>query len=201
MKKLALIFLLPLMAELVVACCNCMDSVMKLYTHQEMTIEHLDNSGAEPVLTLGSSIVKEAYGLRLSIRRTEYIACAPQYRGLFIQSAYAFSCSCPPPLQYDPLETITAISIISLNDFNDEHSAGTEVTGYFKVYNRYTFTPISDFLANHSWEIFDEDALIDHIDLLLMTAPSVTGQHQFKLVVTLSDNRTLEYTSTPVQLI
>jgi hypothetical protein len=67
----------------------------------------------------------------------------------FINTAIA--CKCAQDL-YSPRDTLKSIRVFTLKSFNIAHSAGTEVTEYFKYIDRYTSgkltkISISDFIA------------------------------------------------------
>ncbi|NII23795.1 DUF5034 domain-containing protein [Pseudoflavitalea sp. X16] len=199
MKKVIFLLLFPLIAEVVISCCNCMEPVIRRYTNKTISVEHLDNSGSEAVVSTSGSVTKKAYGIRLRLIR-EQLACIQQRKSLFIQSAYAYSCGCEPALQFLAKDSITSIKVYTLNDFDGTHPAGSDLSGYFKVYSVYNFMTIEDYLKYMDVTLYAESQLDTRIDLLLMTAPVLTGQHQFKVQLTLSDGRTLETETSTIEL-
>lgn len=200
MKKVIFLLVFPLIAEVMISCCDCIDTVVQNYTNKSISVSNLDNSGKEPVAATANSINKNAYGIRLELTR-EKLACLEKRYSFFIQSTYAMSCGCPPPNQFNAKDSITAIKVITLRNFDGTHAAGSEVSNYFKIYNQFSFTSISDYLKSSSATLFNEKDLKPQIDFLLMTAPTVTGEHQFRIQLILSDGRILETETSTIDLI
>lgn len=200
MKKVIFLLLFPLIAEAVVSCCNCIEPVIQHYTNKTFSITNLDNSGSEPLVSSSNSIIKKAYGIRLQLTR-ERIACLQRRNSLFIQSAYAFSCGCEPANQYLPKDSITSIKVYTLHNFDGNHLAGSDVSGYFKVYHYFSFSTIEDYIKRSYLVLYNDRDLAVQTDLLLMTAPAVTGQHQFRVEITLSDGRILANETSTIELI
>lgn len=183
--------MLPLLIEVLVACCDCYDPVYFNYTNCSMSISNLDNTGAEPVVTEPNTISKDAYGIRVEIYRNEDICKVKPNPSLVFQSAYAMSCDCPPEFEYTALDSITDIKITSLNDFDSEHLANADVTEYFYVSSGREFTEVSKFVENmHSTLYYSFDPGFE-FDLLLMLPPTLGPEHQFSIEVELSDGRIL----------
>lgn len=199
-KKIIFILLLPLILEIVVSCCECIEPIFQNYTNKAITINNLDNSGREPIVSASTSILKTAYGIRIQLLG-EKIACIERPISIFIQSAFATKCDCPPSYQFLPKDSITSIKILSLNDFNSNHSANSEISDYFKVYKYYSFSTIQDYLKNTPAVLNYESDLAIKIDLLLMTAPTIDNQHKFRVQITLSDGRILEQDTSIIELI
>lgn len=189
------------MAEVVISCCNCIEPVIQHYTNKTITLSNLDNSAKEPVLAVSDTVVKKAYGIRLQLIR-EKMACLEKRRSLFISSAYAFTkCSCPPAQEYRPKDSIVSIKIYTLQSFDNDHAAGSDLSAYFKVYKSYAFSTLEQFVKTSPTVLFDDKQLEQTIDFLLMTAPAINIEHHFKVQLTLSDGRTLEGETSPVKLI
>ncbi|MDF2189553.1 DUF5034 domain-containing protein [Paraflavitalea sp. CAU 1676] len=200
MKKVIFLLLLPLIAEVVVSCCNCVEPVIQRYTNKTISVFNLNNSGAEPQVTTADTVAKRAFGIRVQLER-EKMACLQKSRSLFIQSAYAFGCRCPPPTQYRPKDSIEAIRILTLNDFDNTHLAGADVSTYFKVYKPYYFLTIGDYVKNTSPTLFTDEELKPAIDLLLMAPPAGGAEHRFRVQIRLSDGRILESDTSPIKLL
>lgn len=201
-RKILLFLLLPLIAETVISCCHCLEPVLKRYTNKTLLIDNLDNSNNEPVISTSGSVAKTAYGIRIHLSR-EKIACINRSRSVFIQSAFAYKCDCPPPNQFLPEDSITSIKVFTVNDFDATHSANSDISDYFKVYTAYlfTFTTIPDYLRNTSPVLYSENELEVKLDLLLMTPPSFNNQHRFRVQITLSDGRVLQQETSEIQLV
>lgn len=54
-KKVIFLMIFPIIAQVVVSCCNCMETETKHYSNKSMTLQNLDNSGNQPVVISGSS--------------------------------------------------------------------------------------------------------------------------------------------------
>ena len=199
-KKLIIIILFPLIAEIVVSCCQCTDSLVLYYTNKTLSISNLDNRGSEPIVSSSPSFIKTAYGIRINLVR-ENIACIKQTNYFIIQSANATSCRCPPITQFLPRDSITSLKIFALNDFDLNHSANSDISDYFKVYKQYSFASINDYLKNLDSTVYDEQEFDLGIDLLLMTAPTLSSKHKFKVQIILSDGRMLEQETSLTELI
>lgn len=201
MKKVIFLLLLPLIAEVVVSCCNCIEPVIQHYTNKTISVSNLNNSAQEPVVSVSDTVIKKAYGIRLQLIR-EKMACLEKRRSLFISSAYAFTkCRCPAAQEFRPKDSIVSIKIYTLQSFDNTHLAGSDLSAYFKVYKAYSFSTIDDFVKRTPTVLFDSEELEQTIDFLLMTVPSMNVEHKFKVQLILSDGRTLESETSTVNLI
>lgn len=183
-----------------ISCCDCDEPLMANFTYKNLSIEHLDNSGTEPIST-NESVLKTAYGIRLTINREE-IANLNHTKFLFMQSAYAISCDDCAEKKFLPKDSITSIRIITLNDFDENHPADSDISAYFKVYKFRVYSTISEHIEtflnhyiNYPSQFESED------DFLLMNAPTINTQHAFKIEIHLSDGTILEQQTTPINLI
>lgn len=206
-RKIIFILLLPVIAEIIVSCCDCAEVIFKNYTNESVLVKNLDNSGQDPVVSVSNSIDKDAYGIRVEVYR-EITAFNKKTTPTFFQSAYATSCQCPPPEQFFPIDSVMSIKIFTLNDFDLAHSADSDISDYFKVYQQYFFRTINDYLkstpngyGNSSLVLYDESELEIKVDLLLMTVPTINDQHRFKVEIILSDGRILELETPEIELI
>jgi hypothetical protein len=206
-KKVIIILLLPIVAEVVIACCDCLDPVKKTYSNEAFIINYLDNSGASPVATTAGSVPKDAFGIRLQFQR-EIVACHYRMIPTFFQSAYAFSCDCPPDYQIFPKDSVLSIKIFTQYDFDAGHAADSDISDYFSIYHPHSFTSIDKYLkpeidydGNSTLVLYRNEDLTTDLDLLLMTAPSTNTTHQFKVQITLSDGRVFEDETTEIDLI
>ena len=181
--------MIPLMVELVVSCCNCIETTYLNYTHCGLTIKNLDNSGASPVVAQSNSISKNAYGIRLSIKRSENYCELKRNNSFFIQSVYATSCDCPPEFQYMPLDSIVSVKLSTYSDFDSEHLAGSDITGLFYVYSGNEFIEISKYLKHVETELYNLMNPTFQFDILLMSPPIIGMAHEFEVLIELSDGR------------
>lgn len=144
--------------------------------------------------------MKSAYGIRIHLSREKLVFNVVP-KSVFLSSAYAYDCFCPPPRQFLPRDSITAVQVFTLSDFDGSHAANADISDYFKVYSQFSFTTIPDYLDEASWVIYDESGLEVQLDLLLMTAPSINTKHKFSVRLFLSDGRILEQQTTEIDLI
>lgn len=200
MKKVIFLLLFPLVAEVVVSCCNCVEPVIQRYTNKTISTSNLNNSGAAPEPTNADTVAKRAFGIRVLLER-EKLACLQKKPSLFIQSAYAFKCACEPALQYLPKDSIESIHIYTVNGFDNSHAAGADVSDYFKVYSDFHFRSIDNYVKNTSPTLFNDQELKPRIDFLLMTPPAITGEHRFRIQIRLSDGRILQSESSTIKLV
>jgi hypothetical protein len=200
-NKILFFLLFPLITELVVSCCDCnIETLIGHYTNKDIVLTNIDNSGSEPITTTANSVPKQAYGIRTQLNR-EKTACLSPSKSIFIQTAYATSCNCPPPNQLLARDSVTAIQIFTLNDFDANHPANSDVSDYFRIFKGSSFSTISDFIIDYNTILYDESELELLFDVLLMTPPILNQKHYFKIKISLSDGRTLEATTTSIDLI
>ena len=200
MKKVAFLLLFPFIAQVVISCCNCMETTTYYYSNRALSVSNLDGSGHQAVLSQSATILKKAYGIRVDLVR-EQVACSPRWQSPFINSAYAFSCKCPPAQEYLARDSITSIRIITNFAFDSNHPAGSDVSAYFKIFKAYTFYTIGDYLRYTPVTLHDQRELSVSIDFLLMEPPTLGSDHHFKVQYMLSDGRVLERETSPVKLI
>ena len=181
--------MLPLMVELIIACCDCLETTYFKYTNCSMTLSNLDNSGAKPIVAQTNTISKRAFGIRIAINRNENTCEVILNKSLFFQTAYATSCGCPPEVQYLPLDSIVSVVITTINDFNTQHPENTDVSKYFNVFHGNEFTGIDEYIGNIDNILYDFANPAYVFDLLLMSPPTIGIDHEFKVTVKLSDGR------------
>jgi hypothetical protein len=200
-NKILSILLLLLLVELITACCNCIEPTSYYYTNCSLTVKNLDNSGPEPVVAHSDTLLKNAYGIRVTVSRFEN-TCITKVNGFsFIQSAYAFDCFCPPEVQYLALDSIASIEIKTINDFDAEHLANSNISDYFYVFGGNEFTPIVESIANLETTLYDFENPTLEFDLLLMSPPTAGTRHQFEVLIGLSDGRVLTAQTGYIELI
>jgi len=199
-NKILVVLLLPLIADTIISCCNCEETVVKYYSNKSIEVLNLDNSGNKAVVATNDTARKEAFGIRVMLKKEKTSFLNPP-KTLFLQAAYAYDCFCPASYELLPRDSITAIQIFTLNDFDTNHPANSEVSVYFKVFEYNNFTPISEYVKNYKTLLFDDAELGQSIDLLLMTPPQIPGSYKFKVRFNLSDGRIFEQESTAIELI
>lgn len=202
LNKIFIILLFPFITEIAVSCCDCPDTIFGRYTNKEILVTNIDNSGSKIMTTTANAVYKEAFGIRITLNR-ERTACLIPRHSIFIQTAYATKCVCPPEIELLAKDSVTTIQIFTVNDFNADHSENSDISDYFKVFNQqsFSFSTISDFLRENNTTLDHESMLEATFDLLLMTPPNLNKNHSFKIVMTLSDGRVLQEITTPIDLI
>ncbi len=197
-KRIIVLMLLPLLLDvLIVSCCDCAPPANFSYTNCSLVIQNIDNSGAQPVISEIGEIPKEAFGMRFEITRKENV-CMAKSLPLFSSTAFATSCYCPPDL-YHPLDSIVWMKVLTVNNFDSLHLAGTDISAYFKVVNR-GYPDIDSFINNSKAVLPYTLDSIFQFDVLLLTPADNNGPHEFKVQVSLSDGRLFEELSPMVNL-
>lgn len=199
-NKILIVLLFPLITEVVISCCNCLVPLIRYYTNKTVKIQNIDNSGSEPMITTANTVHKEAFGIRAQLNR-EKTACLSPFKSLFIQTAYANGCRCPPSNQFLARDSITAIQVFTLNDFDIMHASNSDISDYFKIFQSFSLSTITDYIKKYDKVLYTDNELELKFDLLLMTPPTINKNHKFKIKITLSDGRILEGESTPIELI
>lgn len=197
MKKPLIILMTIFAIRVLVSCCDCLDSTYLKYTFDSIETVHIDNSGQNPNYINSGTIPKEAYGIQ--IQQTLRQIALNDFKISGFSSAYATSCDCPPEFQYFAQDSIIGLRIITLNDFNNTHSSNSDISEYFSIYNYEGYTSISDFLNNPAI-VYYEPVSIDIIEIYLMQAPEITGEHQFKVELSLSNGSVLSSTTSIITL-
>jgi Domain of unknown function (DUF5034) len=193
LKKAGIVLLVAFTARMVIACCQCSNGTAILrYSYQSLKVTSFDNSGEQLIPAQSGPVAKEAYGITLDLN---FIQIASE-RGSLFPSAYAFKCSCEPSFRLVPKDSIIAIAITSLHDFDDTHPSGSVVTGYFRALAAGSYITVGNYLAH----VGKVNYPIGEFNLYLLTPPQVTGDYAFKVDVTLSDNRVMSDTTSLVNL-
>lgn len=205
MKPLRILFLivLPILLDLFTGCCDC-DTLRtgdSFYTNCNVQLLVINNAGYEPVTTQNHVLDKNAFGLKVLIDRNEN-TCSLRNKPMFINSAMAFTCKCDGYM-FDPIDKVDSLVIYTVSDFDESHSAGSDVTGLFSSYDksRHDYQSVEKLLKgrlNWSKSVYTE--MDEELILLLMTPPTVIHDNQFRLWVKLSDGREFEETTHTVLL-
>jgi hypothetical protein len=168
-----------------------------------MFLKNLDNSGEKAIESELLQLSKNAYGIRLYLEREKVVvACAKQFNSIFVQSAYATSCECPPEFLYFPNDSILSIKIFTVNNFDNQHLENSDITDYFRVADSYS--TIENYVANMHYTYADDFEYWGQelkLDLLLMTAPTANNKQRFEIQVALSDRRVLKQQTTEIELL
>ncbi|MCH8554086.1 MAG: DUF5034 domain-containing protein [Schleiferiaceae bacterium] len=205
LHKLLFLLSLPLLLEVLVACCKCdvIDPMSPFYSNCALTLVNLDHSGPALQEASSSDIVKTAYGIRLEVERRENTCEVSPQSSLFIASAMAYTCQCDPLFRFQPINFISEVTITTVNDFDAAFPAGADISSLFSVFSSVNYTPVSDYFPspNKYVENLDQQSSENRYDLLLTTPPTIGENHQFTVTLTLSDGRILSETTTPIKFI
>ena len=152
-QKVILLLIFPFALEMLIGCCPCHPSIESDYSNCSLEVLPLDNAGDLPAVVSSDSIKKEAFGLQLVLSRME-MECAYATQYLFINSASAITCDCPPTVIYEPLELIESCQIITLSNFND-YPAGSDIGHLFYHYGFDEYQPFTSWLYDQTNEIVE----------------------------------------------
>jgi hypothetical protein len=209
-----LLFLLPI-TDLFYACkesCNT-DTKYVNFSYGNLKLEDLGNIKKYSDVD-SSEIEHYSYGIRLLISREKSSKAQVKNQTFsgFSQSAYAGK-GCSPYYIYNSDASITSITITTIYDFDETQTAGSDISDYFMATNLYykdfddyyfyyDSYVIDDYLLysmHNTHEVYDSNAKINdflddysEIDLLLMFPSKTNNTQQFKIQITLSDDRVLE---------
>lgn len=197
-KVLTLVFT-TLFLDVLVACCDCDPPQLFKYTNSSLEVENLDNRGQYVAVATNGTALKEAYGIRMKIQCKTTAFHQPRFSFLLNQS-YAFSCRCEDPIQYHAKDSVVALRIITLDNFDPEHQAGSDITDYFKWYGGYYFSEITSYIKQRAPVFYMEDDKQTTEDMLLMHYPPQSGIYSFRVEIDLSDGRTLTKDTDSIEL-
>jgi len=186
---------------------------------KDIDAKNINNAGRNPVIVDNENeiISKNAYGIRVSLDlkllSNDSIGNVST-NSSFIKNFSLFSklyavdpplCLPPPPILKD---TIVSLKIFTVNNFDDEFMADSEVSDLFRIYDSRTrkYISIEEYLENFGFGVYpvsypqSDKNFGKIIDLYLMKAPEFTGEHSFIIEVLLSDGRTFSSTTSKIIL-
>lgn len=197
-NKVLLLLLFACMIEIVSSCCDCESTANFRYKTAAIEVFNLDNGGPRTLIKDTGTIVKTAYGIRLNTTSAQTASSGKSFS--FFGTCYASSCACPPEKQFLPTDSIIKIRVITLHTFDNTHAAETDIAAYFKVFSNNYLLLLPDYLSKPADVFYEELIHTRSHDLLLMTAPTVIGTHQFRVEVILSTGDTLSSTTKSIML-
>lgn len=191
-KRILFFLFLPLLLDVfIVGCCDCPTPEYFNYSNCSLSVENIDNAGANPIIAPSDTILKEAYGIQLTIERSEDI-CQHQTLPLFSSNAYALSCLCEYQV-YDYRDSATSIRIFTLNEFDQNHPANSDITDYFKTGG---FVEVSFHLQQINQQLHNRDSVGNlELDVYLLRPPQNSRDFQFKMEIAFSNGKVLEATT------
>lgn len=145
--------------------------------------------GDETKVDSGHAVVAEKLRIEVNFRGG-VVTCKNTYPyNPFITQVYA--CSPPQPI-YVQKDKVVNISIISDNDFDDSHKAGSDLKGYF-------FVPALD--AINSSDVSGADTFDGNHFFDLEQAPENNSRHSFTVRYNLASGTVLGATTVPVTIL
>lgn len=199
LKKVAFILAVIFFARLIVSCCRCDEPGQMYYFFDDISVHNIDNSGEHDVVSISERILKEAFGLQVELSvKKESNYFTP--RNIAFSPANATSCECVYE-RYLPKDTISVLTIFTLNDFDEKYIAGSDISSYFKVVTPNGFISINEYLK--LTEMIYENWMPEkeHIKLYLLQPPTIIEElHSFKVEIKFSNGETVSLNSKPVYL-
>jgi hypothetical protein len=177
---------------------GCDDASTFYYEVGDINVYHLDNSGPSAIVAQTDQVTKSAYGIRVSLDRNKIAMRDAFTPSMFFPVAMATSCADD---EYLAADTIAHMKVFTLEDFDDIHAAGSDVSTYFRIGNLQGYTALDDYVNMYGAERLYNGNLHTELDLLLMTAPELGTAHQFSVEIALTDGRVIQKTTTTINLI
>jgi len=190
LKRVIFITLLLAIAELVVSCCDCQEVKDVDFKRCEITVANQEYREFRWRPLINDSAAAGNYGLDVVFDRRQN-TCQNNLNNLFIGSARA--CSCDDPRSF-ALDSYESIEIVTVNDFDDNHPAGSVVSSQFTVLEHSgEEISLADYvIKNNETEEYYLFHTSEFITLKLNNAPDTTLDSRFKVVATMVDGRVLE---------
>lgn len=147
----------------IVSCnyCKCSPSPDREYKYKELLITSMQYSfEGDSTYTVSQSskdtLANNEYGISIQINYELISQALPTKNFDFVNSAYACDCVLGNSFSNDSLNNLR---ILTLNDFDNEHPAGTDITANFKILNQnyspkyISYEPIDKFAGNYLYAI------------------------------------------------
>lgn len=197
-KRILFFLFFPLLLDLfIVGCCDCSPTEYFDYSNCSIAVENLDNAGAQPVVAITDTVLKEAYGIQIIIDRSEGI-CHHQSFPMFSSNAYALTkCKCEDQV-YNYLDSAESITVITLNDFDASHPSNSDITEYFKTGS---FMEVNSSLPEINQVLHNRDSIENLVlDVFLFSPPAIPGENRFKIEIAFLNGKTLEASTSNIYL-
>lgn len=198
-RKVIFVLIVIFLTRLVTSCCRCDEPGKMHYFFDTISVHNLDNSGEYDCVSTSEYISKEAFGLQIELTiKKESNHFRP--RSINFSAANATSCECVYE-QYLPKDTISSLSVFTVNDFDGKHIAESDISPYFKVVTPNGFISINEYLKLP--ETIYENWLPEkeQITLYLLQSPTnLEEKHSFKVEIGFSNGELVSLMSKPVYL-
>ncbi len=96
--------------------------------------------------------------------------------------------------EYILKDKILSISVKTINDFDSEHLAGSDISDYFKTLLAGDFIPINSKLNGTNGineSRISEDSLNEEYDIYLRESPTIGNSHQFEIMIEFESGKIL----------
>lgn len=166
--------------------CSCPPMEGTHFSIQDISLLNYEQKSGGPLSALeaNDTVQMHEYVLELQFETT-YVSTLFRPRPApfsLISSAYACSCL------YDGVEgakeTVESLTLVSLNDFDDQHLAGDTITSFFEVDHYGPTNDVEEFFQQQLWQ--------EQYFLKLTKKPASGEPLQIKLVLTLDNGLVLE---------
>lgn len=176
------------MTILVTLLYSCEGDIFIRYHFTGLSVENAQNMGELPAVSIGDSIPKEAYVLRMNLFPVE-----TERTGRYLDTE-------SPPFNANPIDSIF---IYSDKEFNDTLPVGSLLNDLFLIYNG-NYMNTSDLnkleITNVYSGRFNEEPVPKYADLLLMIPPDSTQYFRFYVRIRLNDGTMFLDTTDQVKL-
>lgn len=198
-RKVIFVLIVIFLTRLVTSCCRCNEPGKMHYYFDTVSVHNLDNSGEIVRISTSERILKEAFGLEVDLTiKKESKHFRP--RSIDFSAANATYCECLYE-QYLPKDTISSLSIFTLNTFDGNKIAGSDISSYFKVVMPNGFISIDQYLKLPETIYGNWLPEKEQITLYLLQPPTnLEEKHSFKVEIGFSNGELVSLTSNPVYL-
>lgn len=187
-------FIFPCFVEMAFSCEDCSSGSSGLYKFKEIEADHIVINEGQYAVTTAESVSKSAYGLLVNLVMDQNVAMKASRPFSFLPSAFA----CDPGPGIYPVDRFNDFKISSLQDFDESHPAGSNLSEYFEVAGIPTIKTLDEYVTYFGAE---EQNQANVFYLILKTPPVGMGTFQFKLEASMKDGRKLEVTTTQIGLV
>ncbi len=206
MKRPARIIIIISLAFLLKAISSCVQPVYDFdFDFESITVSNLDNSEVYVMRSDRDTMYSAAVAFEVTISGDQFSAATGPFKNETVLPGFTPASADQPEPRYHPMQKITSISIVALEELSSSIPAGSDVTELFVAYVPY-FSEM-DFLYIRT------DQLPSMINREFYSGePSVTfrlfckedignSRAQFVIRATLSDDRTLAATTNMITII
>ena len=173
-----------------------------------MDLTDMDNSEKE-IKSAGDTVTNESYAMSVKFEMEDVLLGYNEGNSSFFSGAYASS-NVENTMTYQLHDTIENIKIITIFDFDSDHSAGSDISNYFLGETQGIFDPVGESSSTVpiKYELLETlPEVIDEVNNLssiygmhfwinlYLVNPSLNKQSRFVLQVDLLDGRLLQDTT------